>query len=274
MQTEDQVAAHYTRPGLEQAIVAALSQAGTDVDHLTPDDLRGADEMHMGWRRATVEFAEAMAFPPGAHVLDIGSGLGGPARHFGSVHQVEVTGIDLTADFAETANGLTRRCGLADRVSFRQGNALALPFADASFDGAYTIHAAMNIADKTTLFAEARRVLKPGARFGVYDVMRAGAAEIPYPMLWAQTAETSFVETPATYRRLLEAAGFAIVSERDRGDFVRAIAREMREKAARDGPPRVDLRALMGGRAERFAHSIRALEDGIIAPVEIIARAA
>ncbi len=274
MQTEDQVAAHYGRPGIEEAIVDALREAGADVDHITPDDLAGADDMHFGTRKATEAFAEATAFPPGAHVLDIGSGLGGPARHFAAARGVKVTGIDLTPDFVAAANGLTRRCGLAGRASFKQASALALPFADARFDGAYTIHAAMNIPDKATLFAEARRVLKPGARLGVYDIMRAGAGEIPYPMLWAATAETSFVETPATYRRLLEAAGFAIVSERDRSDLVRTVVREMREQAARDGPPKVNLQAVIRPeRTERFANAMRALEAGMIAPVEIIARA-
>ena len=274
MQTEDQVAAHYSRPGIEQAIVDALREAGADIEHLTPADLRGADEMHFGTRKATEGFVEAMAFPPGAHVLDIGSGLGGPARHF-AAHGVRVTGIDLTPDFVSAANGLTRRCGLADRADFRQANALALPFADASFDGAYTIHAAMHIPDKAGVFAEARRVLKPDTRFGVYDIMRAGAGEIPYPMLWAATAETSFVETPETYRRLLEAAGFAILSERDRSDFVHTVVREMRESVARDGPPEIDLHAVIRPeRAERFANAMRALDAAIIAPVEIIARAA
>ena len=122
------------------------------------------------------------------HLLDVGSGIGGPARTFADAFGCRVTGVDLTEEFVEAANALTRRCGLSDRVSFRQASALALPFADASFDAATLIHVGMNIEDKAGLFAEVRRVLKPDARFGVYDIMRVAEGEIPYPMPWAATA--------------------------------------------------------------------------------------
>lgn len=272
MDTEQQVAAHYGRPGLEDAILSALKASGKTVDTLAPSELAGADEFHLGWRPATVAFAKSLGFLRGAHVLDIGAGIGGPARHFAESHAVRVTGIDLTEDYVSVANGLTRRCGLTDLVTFRQANALAMPFDASTFDGAYTIHAAMNIADKATLFAEARRVLKPGARFGLYDVMRVSDGDVPYPMPWAATAETSFVETPVTYRRLLEAAGFVVESEVDRGDLARELAQKMREKTAKDGPPPLSLHTLMGpATPERLGNIMRTLEARIIAPVEFIA---
>lgn len=276
MPTEDQVVAHYSRAGLEQAILDALAASGhADLDRLSPSDLSGADEFHMGWRPATVAFAEALRFPYRAHVVDIGAGVGGPARHFAEAHGVRVTGVDLAADYVEAANGLTRRCGLSELVAFRQGNALALPFNTATFDGAYTIHAAMNIADKETMFAEVKRVLKPGGRFGLYDVMRTGEKDLPYPMPWAASLATSFVETPATYRQLVEAAGFVIESETDRGDLARELAHQMREKTAKDGPPPLGLHTLMGpATPERLGNIIKALEARTIAPIEIIARAA
>ena len=273
METEQQVAKHYGRPGLEEAILGALKASGKNIDTLSPSELAGADEFHLGWRAATVEFARSLGFLRGAHVLDIGAGIGGPARHFAESHAVRVTGVDLTEDYVSAANGLTQRCGLSDLVTFRQANALALPFEAATFDGAYTIHAAMNIADKATLFAETRRVLKPGARFGLYDVMRANDGDIPYPMPWAATEETSFVETPETYRRLLEDAGFVVESEVDRGDLARELAQKMREKTAREGPPPLSLHTLMGpATPERLGNIMRTLAARIIAPVEIIAR--
>jgi ubiquinone/menaquinone biosynthesis C-methylase UbiE len=230
--------------------------------------------MHLGWHRATEAFAEALAFPPGIHVLDIGSGAGGPARFFAERQNIRVTGIDITRDFVEAANALTRRCGLETQVAFREASALALPFADASFDAAYTIHVDMNIADKAQVFAEARRVLKPGARFGLYDVMHVGTAPLPYPMPWATSTETSFVETPETYRKLLAAAGFAIDTERDRTSLVLDAAREIREKAERDGPQPLGRETLAGPDwKERSANVMAALRDRIIAPIEILARA-
>ena len=121
-----------------------------------------------------------------------------------------MTGIDLTEDYVRTAEALARRVGLAGRVRYRQGSALALPFARGTFDGAYMMHVGMNIEDKPALFAEARRVLKPGGVFAVYDVMRTGEGELRFPLPFAATPETSFVARPAEYRRALAAAGFEI----------------------------------------------------------------
>src|SRR5262249_13816760 len=130
----------------------------------------------------------------------------------------------------DVANSLTKRCGLADRVSFKQASALKMPFADGSFDVATLIHVGMNISDKAALFAEVRRVLKPGGRFAVYDIMRRSGDDLPYPMPWAASVETSFVESPDAYRRLLTSAGFEILGETDRRDFVLGLAAEMRKR--------------------------------------------
>jgi ubiquinone/menaquinone biosynthesis C-methylase UbiE len=275
MQTEQKVAKHYGREGLEGAILDALRASGKDIDHLSPADLSPVDEMHLGWAPQTTALAKELALRPGTHLLDIGAGLGGPARYFASAHGVRSTGIDLTREFVEVAQSLTRRCGLAERVSFKEASALALPFSDESFDVATIIHVGMNIADKAKVFTEARRVLRPGGRFGIYDVMRVGDGELPFPMPWAATAETSFVEPPETYRRLLAAAGFAIEKERNRRDFVLELAREMREREAKYGTPPLGPHIVMGPeRQQRMDNLMRTLEHGTIAPIEMLARPA
>ncbi len=274
MTIEQQVADHYGRRGLESAILEALAKSGKDPEHLTPLDLAGADEFHLGWRPATVELARDLELAAGDHVLDIGSGIGGPARYVAEAHGCKVTGIDLTDDFVQTANGLTRRCGLSDKVDFRQASALALPFDDASFDAATLIHVGMNIADKAGLFAEARRVLKAGGRFGIYDIMRLGEGDIPYPMPWAETAATSFVEDPGTYRELLSGSGFAIYDQKDRTELALSLARDMRDRVARDGPPPLGLHLLMGpATPQRLGNVMSAVQGGILGPVQILARA-
>jgi ubiquinone/menaquinone biosynthesis C-methylase UbiE len=185
-----------------------------------------------------------------------------------------VEGVDLSPEFVAVAAALTHRMNLSDRASFREASVLALPFEDASFDAATMIHVGMNIAQKAGAFAEVRRVLKPGARFGVYDIMRRDAAELPFPMPWATTAETSFVETPDTYRRLLTDAGFTVESETDRRELALKLAREMREKAEKEGLPRLGPQVLMGERArERIGNVMATLERGTIAPVQMITRA-
>jgi SAM-dependent methyltransferase len=273
METERRVAGHYGREGLEGAILDALRASGKDVERLTPADLSAVDEFHLGWGAQTIEFAKEIGLEREMRLLDIGSGIGGPARHFASAHGVQVSGIDLTREFVEVAQSLTRRCGLSARASFREASALALPFPDENFDVATLIHVGMNIADKAKLFAEARRVLKSGGRFGVYDIMRVGEGELPFPMPWAATAETSFVETPDTYRGLLAAVGFGIAKERNRRAFALDLARKMREEQEIHGAPALGLHIIMGpATRERMGNVLRTLEQGTIAPIEIVAR--
>lgn len=275
MPTEQLVARHYARPGLELAILEALKTSGKDPDRLTAADLSGADEFHLGWRQATVELARNLGLAEGIELLDIGSGIGGPARYFAEHCDCRVTGIDLTEEYVQTATALTRRCGLSDKIHFRQGSALALPFAENTFDVVTMIHVGMNIEDKARLFVEVRRVLRPDGHFAVYDIMRTSAAELPYPMPWAETAATSFVVPPETYHELLIASGFEITQEHNRREMALALGREMRENAAKHGAPPLGLHILMGpATPQRLGNVMGALQQGLIAPIEIIARAA
>lgn len=273
MDTEKKVAAHYTHGALEKTILDTLKAAGKDIDNLTATELSAVDEFHLGWRDATIAFAKDLRLATGARVLDIGSGIGGPARYFAEARGCLVVGIDLTPEFVQVANALTRCCGLAGKVEFREASATGLMFEDGAFDTATMIHVGMNIPDKEKVFAEARRVLKPGGKFGVYDIMRAGDGEIPYPMPWARTRDTSFLETPATYQRLLAHAGFEIESETDRSAFVRDLARKRRAQAEKEGPSPLGIHILGPDMKERLANVMRALEAGLIAPTQIIARA-
>lgn len=274
MDVEEQVAAHYSRGNLERSILDALSGSGKDIEKLVPSDLSEVDEFHLGWRAATDALARQLGLTSGMHVLDVGSGIGGPARYFAETYGCRVDGIDLTPDFVDTANRLTRRCGLADRVTFQRASAISLPFSDGVFDAATLIHVGMNIQDKAKLFSEMRRVLKDGAHIGVYDVMHMQPEEVPYPMPWAASPETSFLETPETYRRQLAKAGFILQSERSQRDLALKLSREAREKAAAHGAPPLGPHLTMGSAArERLGNVMAMLERGVIAPIEMVARA-
>jgi ubiquinone/menaquinone biosynthesis C-methylase UbiE len=271
---QSRVAQHYARADLERTILDALTAAGKDIDRLGLDDLLPVDEFHTGGRQATVEFARQLGITSDMHLLDIGCGIGGPSRFFAGTFRCRVTGIDLTMDYVRTAEALARRVGLADRVCYRQASALALPFADESFDGAYMMHVGMNIEDKHALFGEIRRVLRPGAVFALYDVMRVGAGDVRFPVHWATTAETSFLAEAAEYREALAAAGFEVIKERDRGDFARqACAAATARTAESNGRPPLGTHLLMKHDVSlKLVNVMKALESGTIAPVEIIAR--
>ncbi len=271
MSIEEQVARHYTSGRLEQAILSAVAEAGLDTEHLAPEDLAAFDEFHVGGREASLALFAQLGAAPDLHWLDVGCGIGGPARLLASMSGCRVSGIDLTAEFVEVAESLTRRTGLVERVDFRRCSALDLPFGDGGLDGAIMLHVGMNIADKPALFAAVRRVLRPGAVFAVYDIMRRADGPLSFPMPWAATAETSFVASADDYRAALRGAGFEITAERDRSEFAQAFFREQRAKADAGGP---GLRAIMGPAAgERLANAARAVDRGLLGPMEMIARA-
>jgi ubiquinone/menaquinone biosynthesis C-methylase UbiE len=199
MSESNAVAAHYTQAQLEQRVLQAIARAGHDPQKLSAADLAPMDEFHIGGLEATQALSEFMKLRPGMHLLDVGCGIGGPARHFASEHGCRVTGIDLTEEFVRTAVSLTRMVHLENAAAFRQGSALTMPFEPASFDGAYMFHVGMNIADKSGLFREVARVLKPGARLAIFELLRSAEGPFAFPVPWALSDQTSFVVHAKTY---------------------------------------------------------------------------
>jgi len=274
MTVERTVAQHYTHGSLEAALLDGLKKSGKNADRIDPDDLAPADEFHIGGRQATAEFADQLGLRPGMELLDIGSGIGGPARYFAHHRRCRVTGIDLTDEYVRVAGALSGRAGLAASLKFVQGSALALPFPPASFDGAYMLHVGMNIGDKATLFAQAKRALKPGGFFAVYDVMRVGPGDLAFPVPWARTAESSFVAATDDYRRLLREAGFAVEKERERCAFAIEFFKKMQARVAESGLPPLGLNIVMGADfRDKIRNLVANLENGLVAPTEMIARA-
>jgi ubiquinone/menaquinone biosynthesis C-methylase UbiE len=189
-----------------------------------------------------------------------------------------VTGIDLTESFVHVATDLTRRAGLADLVTFRQGSALSLPFPPRSFDAATMIHVGMNIEDKAALFSGVNKVLRPGGRFGIFDIMELESGALTFPVPWSSKPDTSFVAPLADYRRMLSDSGFIVEKERNRRDFAIAFFSEMREKAlaaktsGKLSPSPQQL--IMGPDFQgKMKNAVSAVERGLIAPVELICRA-
>jgi ubiquinone/menaquinone biosynthesis C-methylase UbiE len=241
------IVSHYAGAGdLISAIRGALTGAGVDVAGISTVALAPVDEFHIRGRAATVEIAEALAVDADATVLDIGSGLGGPARTIAEVVGCDVVGIDLTPEFCEAATELSRWTGLGDRTHFTVGDAMSLDHADASFDAVMSVHVAMNIADKAGMYREARRVLKPGGRFVVYDVLQGPGGEVHFPVPWARDSSTSHLATPEQMRALLAGAGFTVIAEADSSAASREWFAAMAARIAESGPPPVTFAAFLG----------------------------
>lgn len=270
---EHAVAAHYAKGGLATAIIDGLERAGADLDALTPEDLAPVDEFHTAGRLTTLKALAMTPIEAGMHVLDAGCGIGGTARCLVKEHGCRVTGIDLTPEYIEVAEMLTRRMGFAEAASFHLGSATQMPFEAEAFDAGVSFHAAMNIEDRETLYAELARVLRPGAPLCLFDVMKGPAEGMLYPVPWAETAGTSFLKSREETTALPDEAGFAISAEESLRDFARDFFREAFAKAARaDGPPPLGLHLLTGANApEKFQNYAQALEAHQIEPVILVA---
>jgi len=273
MSNEGEISGHWTTGGLARTILDALKEAGIDTENLTAKDLEPLDNMHGGGAGATREMMALLAPAPDQHLLDIGSGIGGPARLLASETGVKVTGIDLTPEFCDVAVMLTEKTGLSGLVGFRQGSALELPFDDVSFDGAYTHNVTMNIPDKASFYAEAFRVVKPGGLFVSIGLAEGPGGPPLFPVPWAKAPEDSHLVSSDETWRLLEEAGFEIIEKIDKTEASLENIERDRGKIAAEGPPALSVHLILGADGpERLKNSARSVEEGRTIPIEALCR--
>ncbi|MCY4480427.1 MAG: class I SAM-dependent methyltransferase [Rhodospirillales bacterium] len=266
---------HYSSGDLLARLEARLREDGFDLSQATAETLAPYDHFHGRGLEATEDMAALLQVAETDHILDVGSGLGGPARYLAQRFGCRVSGIDLTAEFCDVARHLTALLGFEERVSVRQGDALAMPYGDATFDGAYSMNVSMNIADKRALYREIRRVLRPGAWLVLSEAAQGPGGAPDYPTPWARTAASSFLATEAETRASLEACGFTIESLRDTTEAALAYGARSRALVEAGGKPLHRAVSLIhGALAEQAAaNSARALKEHRAVPIELFCRA-
>jgi ubiquinone/menaquinone biosynthesis C-methylase UbiE len=274
MSRAGEVAGHYSRGTLLERLNASLASDGVDPAHPTIEALAHYDQFHGRGLEATEDLCNLVAVKKQDHLLDVGSGIGGPARYLARRFGCRVTGIDLTAEFCEVARHLTKLLGMQERVRFEQGDATAMPFTAASFDGAYSMNVSMNIADKAALYREIHRVLKPGGWLVLSELARGTGTPLDYPTPWAATAATSFLSTPQETRDGLERAGFRIEDFRDTRDEVLAFGARSRAMVERgEKPPHRAVQLIHGELAKAaMANTATGIKESRILPIEVLAR--
>lgn len=265
---------HYGAAQLSARILERLRAAGKDPATITRDDLATFDEFHTGGRESTRGLARLAGLRPGMRVLDVGSGIGGPARTLAAEFGAEVVGLDLTEEFCRAATTLTELVGLADRVTFRHGDALTMPFEDGRFDVVWSQNSIMNIPDQSRLFAEVHRVLVPGGTLALEAVFAGPVEGVIFPTFWASAPELNFLMTPAAARALLGTAGFREVRWED------STADTLDHARRRRPPPPVPEAAPALGRdtivledvARKIENAVRNLEGERIVTVRAVLR--
>ena len=271
--TDNEVERHYSQGDLYRGITDALAAAGVDLANLEPEELDPVEHFHGRGLAATADLAASLAPAPEHEILDIGSGIGGPARYFARTYGCRMVGIDLTAEFCDVARRLNAAVGLADKISIEWGSATDLPFADGRFDAAYSQNVSMNIADKTTLFGEAYRVLRPGGSFALSELALGDGGDVIYPAPWSSDGVHSHLLSEQQTVDALRGAGFEVVSIQDNSDAVRQFFEEQKEAVRRDGPPKLGNFILMGDNAkEKARNAARNQMEGRTRPIEILCR--
>ena len=269
------IAEHWGGRDVFAVIVSGLERSSKSLDSLTAEDLAPVDHFHARGFPATVELGDRLPARAGDHLLDIGCGLGGPARYFAQRFDCKVTGIDITEPFVEAATKLTALLGLGDRVAVEHGDGHQLPYEDETFDGAYTQHVTMNVADRRQFFAEAWRVLKPGAFFALTEHGLGATGNPHHPVPWSEDGTGEWLATPAQTRALLRDAGFAAVESEDTGETYLAAYRHAIALAERGELPPLGLHLLMGETApEKMRNAARNIEEGRTHPVRVLCRKA
>jgi len=223
---------HYRATGLTERLKGALAALGTEDQRLPPQQLAALDQFHTRGLAATTELARLAGITADMSVLDVGSGIGGPARFIAAACGCRVTGIDLSEPFVDAARYLTERTGQSGQVSFQVASALQLPFDDGRFDVVLLQHVAMNISDRAKLYREIRRVLVSGGKFATFDVV-SNSGEPHYPVPWARTPATSFLLTAAATREAIEQSGFRTLRWQDDSEAAKVWFAQLRAS----GPP-------------------------------------
>jgi SAM-dependent methyltransferase len=255
---------HYTRSNLIKRILDALTGAGHDPDHLTIAALSEIDHLHGGGLATTEVQAELAEIPKGCHVLDAGCGIGGPSRYLANSYGC-TEAIDLTPEYVEVARQLNEKVGLGDKITVEVGSVTELPYADQSFDVVLSQNVSMNIADKSAMFNEAFRVLKPGGIFTFSHLAEGPNAPPIYPLPWAHTPDVSFLETPQKITDILSAARFVEIEDK-----------APMASSKPGGPPQpgtIGGASVMGDDLPvRIQNSIQSNQEGRLVPMMVVAR--
>ncbi len=264
---------HYGAADITSKIFAAIPWNPDRDALLSAEQLYPFDQLHGRELLATRDHAARLDPQRDDHLLDVGSGIGGPARYFAATYGCRVTGIDVTPEFVAAARDLTSRCGLGDHVTFIETDAVATPAEDESFDHAYSFYVGMNLPDKLAILTEIFRLMKPGGRL-IWTEVTAGEGAPTYPLPWSDNAADSHVRTREDLLDHFTAAGFRIQAVEDETHAHLELAKKMKDSNRLPTPDQMQANQVVLGQdfVARRMNYIASLGEGTIASTLIEAR--
>jgi SAM-dependent methyltransferase len=272
----EKVSAHFAPIDLPAKVSAALANAGKNNSNTTIDDLAGLDQWHVMGVLPVERLAETAGVSRDTRVLDVGVGMGGPARYLAATYGCSVIGVDITDPYLETAQILNELTGLDNLVTVQHADATALPFEDGSFEVVWTEHAAQSIPDKAAFFSELHRVLVPGGRLVVHDLYRGAKGDIHFPAFWGPDDSISFLVSDRELRETAESVGLQTVewtdTTQEAWDANAALAEGEEGSSHEAAVSGLDITLLFGLEAtmEMAENSVKDFEDGSIGIFEAV----
>ncbi|MFD3376490.1 MULTISPECIES: methyltransferase domain-containing protein [unclassified Streptomyces] len=251
----------YDLQHVRNVLTPLLSRLGP----LTPGDLEPYDQLHYLGHRALDHAVAQLKITPGADVVDIGSGLGGPARYLAERYECHLTAVELQPELHRLSEELTTLCGLSERVRAVEADALTLDGEGwtGRYDHLISLLAILHIPRREELFGVCRDLLRPEGTFYVEDFY------IRRPLTDDERADLAdFVACPylpdeARYRKDLEQAGFTDVTWTDATDLWLPWVRDRADAFRRGYEERVRLHGEpLAGRLLRFYDTVSTLLAG------------
>jgi sarcosine/dimethylglycine N-methyltransferase len=252
----------------ETDLVATIERlAGREIGALTQSQLDGIDQFHVGGPDAIDLLLPSLGLGPRMTALDVGSGLGGPARQVARATGCTVVGVDLTASYVEAATALTRAAGQEGSVTFHRADLTdpedASALEQGEFDAAYTMHVQTNVSDKRAFFGAIAARLSPGGRLATFEICRTGAADPEFPVPWSIDGTDSFLPTSAELLATIEESGFATVEWVDETPWTLEWFQGLGPRLAASNTP-ATLPALLTDGPTRMMNFAAALSNGVL----------